>query len=127
QPVAGLAAGRNYIISAYVVNRGVYDSSGGAQGDLATVKVVNTADPTQNVAMILEGTGTDGNSGSDPTGPGRFGRFMYLLFNQSDTASWAGVNLQLISETGMPGTPSGAWAQYDNVAITPAENFVAQK
>src|SRR5437667_10046901 len=101
QPVTGLAAGRNYILSAYVLNRGIYDVSGAAGGDLATVKIVNTADSTQNVSMILEGTGTDGNSGSDPTGPGRFGRFMYLLFNQSDTASWASVNLQLISETGM--------------------------
>jgi hypothetical protein len=121
QTVTGLAAGRNYIISAYVWNSGRYDMSGTASGDLTTVKIVNSADSTQNVSMILEAQGTNGAAGST-------GRFMYLLFNQSNTASWASVNLQLISETGsIPGTLPNPWGQYDNVAITPAENFVAQK
>ena len=53
---------------------------------------------------------------------------MYLLFNQADVAAWSGVNVQVISETGSIGTaPTPPWAQYDNVAVTPAENFVAQK
>jgi hypothetical protein len=74
--------------------------------------------------MILKGKGTDGQRAGT-------GRFMYLLFNQADTAGWSGVQVEVISEAQTfdePGyTRPTPWAQYDNVAITPAETFVAQK
>ena len=74
--------------------------------------------------MILEGKGTNGQ-------PGSTGRLMYLLFNQADTAAWSAVNVEVISETGTFDDPMhtrpNPWAQYDNIAITPAANFVAQK
>jgi hypothetical protein len=121
QPLSGLAVGRNYVLSAYVWNSGNPDPTGGGNGDLAEVKVVDPSNSINNAAMILEGTGTNGQSGST-------GRFMYLLFNQADVAAWSGVNVQVISETGTVGTaPTPPWAQYDNIAVTPAGNFVAQK
>ena len=43
QAVTGLLPGRNYILSAYVWNDGEYDPSGGAAGDLTTVKIVDPA------------------------------------------------------------------------------------
>ena len=120
QTVTGLQAGKNYILSAYVWNRGPYDPSE-INGDLATVKMVDPNNSFNNVSMILEGNGTDHASGAS-------GRFMYLLFNQADTATWSGVNVEIISEAGtFAGTRTDPWAQYDNIAITPAETFVAQK
>jgi hypothetical protein len=121
QGLGTLAAGKNYVLSAYVWNSGNPDPTGGGNGDLAEVKVVDPNNSLSNIAMILEGTGTNGQSGST-------GRFMYLLFNQADVAAWSGVNVQVISETGtVVGTLPNPWAQYDNIAVTPAENFVAQK
>jgi hypothetical protein len=121
QALTGLTTGQNYVLSAYVWNSGTPDPSGSGNGDLATVKVVDPNNGFNNVSMTLEGTGTNGQSGST-------GRLMYMLFNQADVAAWSGVNIELISESGtLGGTPAGVWAQYDNIAVTPARNFVAQK
>jgi hypothetical protein len=122
QDIAALSTGQNYVLSAYIWNWGRYDSSGFGQGDLATVKVQDSTNTLNNVSMTLEGQGLDAQ-------PGSSGRFMYIMLNQVDTAGWGGTP-QVVA-IGELGTITGAiptvWAQFDNVALTPAENFAGQK
>ena len=121
QAAPALSADTNYILSAYVWNSGRYDVSGFGGGELATLRVSDPLNSFSNVAMILEGQGSDGQSGAG-------GRFMYLLFNQADTATWSSVNIEVVAETGtVAGDLTAPWAQFDNIALTPASEFVAQK
>jgi hypothetical protein len=119
QPAPALAAGANYVLSAYVWNAGRTGASGA--GDLATVKVVDPGNSFNNIAMSLEATATDAGAGSA-------GYFMYIMLNQAQTAAWSGVNVQVIAEEGsVGGAIPTTWAQFDNVALTPAEQFVGQR
>ncbi|WP_428940847.1 dockerin type I repeat-containing protein [Fontivita pretiosa] len=119
QPAPAMIAGANYVLSAYVWNAGRTGAMG--QGDLATVKLVDSGNPFNNIAMTLEATASDGGAGSG-------GYLMYILLNQAQTAAWSGVNVQVIAEIGsVGGAIPTTWAQFDNVSLTPAHQFVAQK
>jgi len=123
QNAPAMSANGNYVLSAYVWNWGRYDTSGGGQGDLATVKLVDSGNTLNNVSMTLEGQGSDGQ-------PSSSGRFMYIMVNQSFVASWSGspVQIQAIGELGsIPGAVPTVWAQFDNIGFTPAEAFSAEK
>jgi hypothetical protein len=120
RPAPAMTANKNYVLSAYVWNSG--RTGAGSSGDLATVKLLDPPNSLfNNVSMTLEATATDGGAGSG-------GYLMYIMVNQAQTAAWSTVNIQVISEYGSIGGPlPNPWSQYDNVALTPAEDFVAQK
>jgi hypothetical protein len=115
-----MTANKNYVLSAYVWNSGRTGS--GSTGDLATVKLIDPPNGLlNNVSMTLEATATDSGAGSN-------GYLMYIMVNQAQTAAWSQVNVQVISEYGsIGGALPNPWSQYDNVALTLAEDFVAQK
>jgi hypothetical protein len=119
-PAPAMAANKNYVLSAYVWNSG--RTGAGSTGDLTTVKLIDPPNGLlNNVSMTLEATASDGGAGSG-------GYLMYIMVNQAQTAAWGPIQIQVISEYGsIGGALPNPWSQYDNVALTPAVDFVAQK
>jgi hypothetical protein len=116
-----LNVGANYVLSAYVWNAGRYDTSGFGGGDLATVKLIDPGDGTKNISLLLESQASNGGAGSN-------GYFIYIMANQAQTAAWSGVQVQAIGEEGtIGGAIPVKWAQFDNVSLTPSEQFVGNK
>jgi hypothetical protein len=104
-------------------NRGRPDQ-GLTAGDLAVVKIVDTTNAIDNnLSLVLDPSATDG-------GPGGNGYFIYDMMNQAEIATWnaGATEIEVRGEDGqVTGTRPDIWAQYDNIALTPAQNFVGHK
>jgi hypothetical protein len=119
-----LPAARSYVLSAYIWNRG-RPTQGANLGDLAEVKIVDTTNTLDNNLTIeLEPSGLDGGSGAN-------GYFVYDTISAADLAKFDSANtefeVQGEDQTTVTGTRPDVWAQWDNIAFTPAQSFVGQK
>ena len=119
---ASLTPNANYVLSAYIWNDGIHDFSSLGEGDLVTVKIVDPDFATfNNISITLEGQGADLQDGGT-------GRFAYLMFNESQVRHWSTIEVQALADKGIVmGARPEAWAQFDNISITPIETFLGQK
>jgi hypothetical protein len=125
---AGLTANGNYVLSGYVWNDGRYDTSGFGGGELVSLKVQDPTNALTNISATVEARASDGASAHD-------GRFVYILFNEEQVSGWGGFEVAAVVDvgsatTGADGTPKSLpeiYAQWDNLAITPASQFALQR
>jgi hypothetical protein len=112
-----LAPNTAYVLSAYLWNFGEA-TAGFELGDLALAELVDPTNPNNTVTLALERVASDGGDGAN-------GYFVYSSFNSSQFPSGAILEVETdLGETITTPRPS-IWAQLDNVAITPASQFIA--
>jgi hypothetical protein len=113
-----LTAGANYVASAYIWNFAPNGSTAGTY-----IKVIDAVDGLNNISAGL-GAPTAKDNGSSANG-----YLCYFLLNQAQIAAWGHpVELRATAERGNnAGVLPAVWAQFDNIALTPAENFVGHK
>ena len=111
-----LAPNTSYVISAYMWNFG-QATVGTDLGDLTVAEVVDPTNATNTKTLGLERTASDGGNGAN-------GYFVYDTFNSNQFPN--GAVLEVEGDFGEPnlGTRPNIWWQVDNVAITPAAQFV---
>jgi hypothetical protein len=113
-----LTTGANYVASAYIWNYAPATSTAAAY-----IKLI---DPTFGFNNVAAGLGA--GLGNDNVSNNADGALVYFMVNQSQLAGWGGVEFRATGELGdTPGVLPNVWSQFDNVALTPAENFVGQK
>ncbi|MCS7032583.1 MAG: hypothetical protein NZ561_01155, partial [Phycisphaerae bacterium] len=120
-----LAPDTDYVLSAYIWSYGVsgpppHDDL--FAGDLAVVELVDPNDPFNSTGLSLEPTALDGAAGSR-------GYFVYKYLNSSQFPTsqvLLEVEFDPNQNLGFQNRPALS-AQFDNVAITPLTQFVAQR
>lgn len=110
---------KSYVLSAYMWNYGLdSDANADSNGD-ADLILVELKDPTNsgNLFNLALEANVDGVSASD-------GFFVYSTFNGSQFPN--GATLDMRGDLGsLAGTRPDVWAQFDNIAITPSDQFSA--
>ena len=125
QQTVTLAPNTEYVISGYLWSYGISGNPPhndiSSTGDLAVLQLRDNANFFNTAGVALEPTAVDNGSGAN-------GYFVYRSFN-SGQFSDATPTLEVMSdpnENNLGARPT-TLAQFDNVSITPASQFAAQK
>lgn len=120
-----VSSNTDYVLSAYIWSSGVAGAAPHEDlfntGDLAVVQVRDSTNFFNTAGMILEPIAIDGGNGAQ-------GYFVYKTFNSAQFGSTA-LDLEVLWDPnqGKPGARNALTAQFDNIALTPLTQFVAQK
>jgi len=127
--VVTLAPDTDYVISGYLWNYGISGAPPhddiNSTGDLAVIQLRDPANAFNTAGVILEPTSADNQSASR-------GFFVYKTFNSSQfntgsLSAMVDLEVQYDPENGFNGARPTLAGQIDNVALTPLDQFSAQK
>jgi hypothetical protein len=111
---------KNYVISGYLWNYGRPDPSPPGDtttGDLALAELDDVNSSLNNVNVALEAVGSDGGSAAG-------GYFIYQSFAGSVFPNGAFLDVRGDLNENLTAPIPNVYAQFDNIAITPAEDFL---